>query len=172
MFHQKLSVQTLICCLHLVRSIFATHYVDSLEKLRKLMVRIITPPKHVERNYNYVANASATEWFELEINLINGVGFSQLHNVLDNTMKERTAMGLGSRKSSSVISLAQESLLCDKGLLGTENPQQLLKTVIYIMGLHLALCGGVEHQKLRRPGFNSQIRVELDDRGEETFSLP
>ena len=36
-----------------------------------------------------------------------------------------------------------------------------------MMGLHLALHGGVEHQKLRRPGFNSQIRVELDNRGKK-----
>ena len=66
MFHQKLSVQTLICGLCVVRAIFAMHYVDSLEMLRRLMVRIT--PKHIERNYNYVANAFATEWFKVEIN--------------------------------------------------------------------------------------------------------
>ena len=37
--------------------------------------------------------------------LLDGENFSVLKNVLDNTMKERTAQGLGIRKSSSTISL-------------------------------------------------------------------
>ena len=38
---------------------------------------------------------------------------------------------------------------------------------LYMLGLHLALRGGVEHIRLRRPGFNSQIVVNLDDKGRE-----
>ena len=36
-----------------------------------------------------------------------------------------------------------------------------------MMGLYLALCGGVEHCRLRRPGFNSQIKVEIDNKNKE-----
>ena len=64
-------------------------------------------------------------------------------------MKERHAMGLGVKKSSSVISLGQEKELFAKGLLGVECPEKLLRTVIYMLGLHLALHGGVEHHRLR-----------------------
>ena len=35
--------------------------------------------------------------------------------------------------------------------------------IIYMMGLHLALCGGVGHSKLRWPGFNSQISTNIDE---------
>ena len=41
--------------------------------------------------------------------------FMGLHNVLDNTMKERTAQGLGVVVSSDVISLDQENVLFQKG---------------------------------------------------------
>ena len=93
--------------------------------------------------------------------------FQSLHNVVDNLMKQRTAEGLGARVSSSVISLAQEDTLYFKGILGEEDPSKLLKTVIYLLGLHLALRGGVEHARLRRPGFDCQITIGLDDKGRE-----
>ena len=37
-----------------------------------------------------------------------------------------------------------------------------------MLGMHLALRGGVEHEMLRRPRFNCQIRTEIDeDTGKE-----
>ena len=36
-----------------------------------------------------------------------------------------------------------------------------------MLGLHCALCGGVEHSNLRRPGFNEQIKIEVDGGGVE-----
>ena len=80
--------------------------------------------------------------------LIEGEDFCQLKNVLDNTMKECTTNGLGLRQSSAVITFEQETEFFSKGLLGEETPAQLLKTVIYMLGLHLALRGGVEHERL------------------------
>ena len=95
--------------------------------------------------------------------LLDGNNFQTLRNVLDNTMKERTAKGLGVRRSSEVISLSQEDKMFQCGALGDSNPEQLLRTVIYMLGLHLALRGGVEHHKLRRPGFSSQITTEIEE---------
>ena len=97
--------------------------------------------------------------------LLDDEVFPILRNVLDNTMKERTAVGLGVRQSSSVISMAHEQILFRKNVFGEENPQQLLDTVIYLLGLHLALHGGVEHSRLRRPGFDCQIIVGYDNFG-------
>ena len=85
--------------------------------------------------------------------------FAALRNVVDNLMKERTAAGLGTRVSSSIISLGMEDKLFFQGILGEDTPAKLLKTVIYMLGLHLALRGGVEHTRLRQPGFNCQIVV-------------
>ena len=37
----------------------------------------------------------------------------------------------------------------ESGALGTDNPDHLLQTVFYTMGLHFSLCGGQEHRNLR-----------------------
>ena len=94
-------------------------------------------------------------------------GFLCLRNIVDNLMKQRTASGLGVRISSNTISLAQEDKLFFDGILGDDEPEKLLKTVIYMLGLHLALQGGVEHARLRRPGFDLQVIVDVDDKGRE-----
>ena len=95
--------------------------------------------------------------------LLDGSEFVNLRNVLDNLMKERYAQGLGVRKSCSVITLDIENKLFEANALGEDTPEKLLKTVIYMLGLHLALRGGVEHTVLRRPGFEPQIVTELDE---------
>ena len=93
--------------------------------------------------------------------------FQYLRNVVDNLMRQRTAMGLGTTVSSSVISLGQEDRMFQLGLLGEHSPAVSLKTVIYMLGLHLALCGRVKHTRLRRHGFNCQIVISVDDKGRE-----
>ena len=55
----------------------------------------------------------------------------------------------------------------ESGVLGEDTPVKLLRTVIYMIGLHCALRGGIEHSNLRRPGCDSQLRVTTDDRGKE-----
>ena len=93
--------------------------------------------------------------------------FVYLRNVVDNTMKERHAEGLGVRRSSEVISMASEDQLFSSGVLGEDTPLKLLRTTIYMMGLHCALRGGNEHNKLRRTGFESQLKLQTDECGIE-----
>ena len=99
--------------------------------------------------------------------LLEDQEFLSLRNVVDNTMKETHSAGMGVRKSSEIISLDNENQMFEKGILGDDSPEKLLKTVIYMLGLHCALCGGVEHSNLRRPGFNEQIKIEVDGGGVE-----
>ena len=99
--------------------------------------------------------------------LLDDIQFVYLRNVLDNTMKERHADGLGVRRSSEIISTNIEDTLFTAGILGGDSPLKLLRTVIYMVGLHCALRGGTEHDKLRRPGFDCQLNVELDECGIE-----
>ena len=99
--------------------------------------------------------------------LYDDVEFVHLKNVVDNTMKERHGMGLGVRKCSDIITLSQEEKLFNSGTLGDANPLQLLRTVIYMIGLHCALRGGVEHNNLCRPGCNSQFSIDYDTFGRE-----
>ena len=104
---------------------------------------------------------------EIYWKLLDDPVFLCLRNVVDNTMKERHAQGLGVRKSSEIISLNHEDKLFQSGILGEESPLQLLRTVIYMLGMHCALRGGVEHNNLRRPGCDSQISIEFDKRGKQ-----
>ena len=46
--------------------------------------------------------------------------------------------------------------------MGTQNPEVLLQTVIYILGLHFALHAGKEHRSLRRIPFDSQFVFKTD----------
>ena len=99
--------------------------------------------------------------------LLDQPEFLTLRNVVDNTMKERHAAGLGVHKSSDIITLDQEDTLFKSGVLGEHNPEQLLKTVIYMIGMHCTLRGGAEHNNLHRPGFDSQFFLENDNKGKE-----
>ena len=47
-----------------------------------------------------------------------------------------------------IITLDEEEQLWSKGVLGDSSPQQLLDTLIYLFGIHLALRGGSEHRRL------------------------
>ena len=67
-----------------------------------------------------------------------------MRNVLDNTIKGRTFYGLGIRQSSSVISISHEDNMFHRKVSGKSDQEQLLRTIIYMLGLHLALRGGVK----------------------------
>ena len=97
--------------------------------------------------------------------LLDDAEFQILRNVVDNTMKQRHAMGMGVCQSSKSISVQNENQMFRSRALGEENPIQFLRTVIYMIGLHCALRGGVEHNKLRRPNCEGQVKLERDSCG-------
>ena len=91
--------------------------------------------------------------------------FLQVKNTLDHTMKQRAAAGLGvNKKKAETISIEEEELLWQRGILGDTTPSRLLVTLIYLFGLHFALRAGKEHRNLRMK--NSQITV-LERSGEK-----
>ena len=93
--------------------------------------------------------------------------FEDLRNVLDNVMKERTEMGVGTvKRQAEFISYEYEEELWDKGLLGEDTPEKLRNTVLYLLGIHLALCGVEEHYLLRRqmPNRDSQLSFKRDSK--------
>ena len=91
--------------------------------------------------------------------------FCDLFFVVDNIMKDRLEAGLGVVKSATPIDLSMEEKMWTSGILGEHNPKQLCETVLFLIGINLALRGGEEHKKLRRPGFNPQITVSSDNDG-------
>ncbi len=98
--------------------------------------------------------------------LLDDPEFLSLRNTVDNVMKERAQMGIGERKKSQPISLSQEDLMWQQGILGSDTPDKLRDTVLYLLGVNLALRGGggEEHRKLRCPGFHSQLVLGTDEK--------
>ena len=71
-------------------------------------------------------------------------------------------MGYGVRKAEVLSSLDQE-ILWSMGILGIDEPEQLLNTVVFTIGLSCALRAGQEHRKMRSIPFNSQFSWEIGD---------
>ena len=81
-------------------------------------------------------------------------------------MKMCTAKGLGvTIKKANIISKMDEDILWSKGVLGIQFPEQLLLTVVYVIGLNFALRAGKKHRNLRSISFNSQFPPMYDGRG-------
>ena len=80
-------------------------------------------------------------------------------------MKELSSRGLGlnEKRGQEEISAEQEDIMWCKEILGKDTPQKLLDTLLFQLGLHLALRAGQEHRNIRI-GENSQISIcsELD----------
>ena len=90
---------------------------------------------------------------------------NDLYYTLENLMKQRTAQGLGQKVSAKVASQSDEDKMWEEGVLGETHPLQLCDTILFLLGMNLALHGGEEHKKLQRPGFNPQITVGFDSDG-------
>ena len=80
----------------------------------------------------------------LKWKLIEG-DFDQLHNVLDNVMKERASKSIGTMvKRAKYLSLDSENLMWDSGALGEETPDYLRSTVLFLIGMNIGLRAGDE----------------------------
>ncbi len=100
--------------------------------------------------------------------LIDVPEFVQVKHTLDNLMKSRTLQNVGSEnRSTDPISLEAENLMWRSGVLGEDIPVKLRDTVMFLIGLSFALCGGEEQWRLRAPGFNPQICVKVNDEGKK-----
>ena len=100
--------------------------------------------------------------------LIDGVKFENVQIVLDNVMKEHTQMNVGNvKKQANLITYDQENMLWKKGILGEDEPDKLRDTVLYLLGVTLALRAGDKHYFLRRdmPNKPSQLSFERDNKG-------
>ncbi|CAC5385130.1 unnamed protein product [Mytilus coruscus] len=118
-------------------------HMDKTELSTSLQYFIAEAKKKTEGYYRHQKSFS--------INFFTDPEFLLARQVLDAVMKERATEGLGAntRKQADVISVDEETSLYDKGILGVDNPQQLLDTLLYLCGLHFALRGGTEHRRLR-----------------------
>ena len=73
------------------------------------------------------------------VKLLCDPAFSELKNTLDNMMKKRAKQGIGMKiKQAQEITLEEEETLWQKGILGSDTPKQLLRTLFYLVGVHFA----------------------------------
>ena len=76
--------------------------------------------------------------------------FKQVHMVLDRLFHELHSKGIGAvRRQSEIITATEESLLWEKGEMGTHSPSALLNSVFFYNGLNFVLRGGDEHRDLK-----------------------
>ncbi len=80
--------------------------------------------------------------------------FVDFYYILYNVMKQKCAKGLGKVQSAEVISKEAENHMWKVGILGEDHPKQLGETVLFLLGIHLALKGGDKHKQLHHPGFD------------------
>ena len=84
--------------------------------------------------------------------IVEGTEFEEVKTVLDNVMKERTAMNIGVRKKQAqFINYKVEEDLWTSGILGEDTPDKLRDTVLFLLGNHCTLRASDEHYYLRRP---------------------
>lgn len=93
------------------------------------------------------------------VTLMDDNEFEGMRNMLDKKMKDLASSGIGiDRKQSDVITMANEDEMWEKGILGTDTPDKLRDTLLFLLGLNFALRGGTEHYNLRY-GDNSQLKL-------------
>ena len=111
----------------------------------------------------------------LEINkvrwrLIHGSEFQDLKTMLDNVMKQRCSENIGTtKKQADLISYEFEEKMWQNGILGEDNPDKLRSTVLFLLGINLALRAVDKHYYLCRdlPEKCSQISFESNSKGVE-----
>ena len=100
--------------------------------------------------------------------LIEGDEFEVVKTVLDNVMKERTALNIGvKKKQAKFIPHKLEESMWEKGVLGEDCPDRLRDTVLFLIGTNCMLQASDEHYQLRRPTpvEGSQLMFEMSDNG-------
>ena len=75
--------------------------------------------------------------------------FAEFRVCLDSEMKRLQRSGLGSQKKKAEPLTIEEEVLWQKGLLGANNPQALVDSMVVLNGLYFALRSGSEHRQLR-----------------------
>ena len=150
----------------------------TVENLIFAMCRFITevknldgsdfPPKTLYEIVVCVQFYLETEGFSWR--LISDELFKDVRFTLDNTMKECTQASLENNvRQAEVLSLSDEDILWNLGLLGTYCPEVLLTTVMFTIGLSCSLHAGKEHYVLRSIPFDSQFTFHNDKSGKLYF---
>ena len=87
--------------------------------------------------------------------------FFTVKNTLDNRMKDLSKIGkIAPREKAQPISVNEEDIMWEKGILGDESPEKLVDTMLYLIGVHFALRAAEEHKSLK---IDCQFKVLYDE---------
>ena len=92
----------------------------------------------------------------------------ELQTVLANVMRERSEMGIGTiKKQAEYISYEYEEELWERNILGEDSPDKLRDTVLFLIGINVALRGVDKHYLLCRdmPDRSSPFSFKRDLQG-------
>lgn len=122
-----------------------------------------------------------------DFSILNDREFLETQHALDGQMKKSARLGyVQKKKKAKVINREDEVALWEMQCFGSENPKQLIMTLIYHLGLHLSLRAAQEHYDLEfgeshcdcdlmdriyfhfiiSVGSNSQLKLHKDEEGE------
>ena len=80
------------------------------------------------------------------VRVLNDDNFLQVKHSLDYYMKERPEKGLGvDKKQADIITYKMKEVLWEKSILGDRNPEQLVQTLYYPIGVNMGLLA-TEHK--------------------------
>ncbi len=78
-------------------------------------------------------------------------------------------MGFVAKKEKAqLFTHEEEEKMWQSGILGESTPEQLLNTVIFLLGIHLSLHAVDEHKALK-VGYWSPIKVKFDKDADRKF---
>ena len=98
-----------------------------------------------------------------EFSIFNDAEFLKCRESLHAFMKKSAGEGNQKPKKRALpINYSQEDTLWENGTFGRSNPKQLVKTLIYHLGLHLSLRAASEHRNLEY-GTKSQLSLKDKD---------
>ena len=105
--------------------------------------------------------------------------FLELRNTLDTVSMSLRKDGIGASKShAAVISVEDENLMWDSGVVGTDSPWAVVRAAFVITGLYFSLRGGQEHRDLsldqfrRHPddvSYDEQTYYEYTEHGSKNY---
>lgn len=102
-----------------------------------------------------------------KVSFFNDAEFLGLREALDAEMKLSASEGnVRMKRKSDAISFETEDSLWNLGAFGSANPQQLIDTLLYNLGLHLSLRACAEHRNLEY-GENSQLSLQTNENGKK-----
>ena len=84
------------------------------------------------------------------VKFMSDANYMTLKLALNNVMEQKAKLGLGlQHRQAKIITYEEETILWQKGALGSDTARKLVNTVLYLFGVHFGLRSGDHHRSIR-----------------------